>query len=347
MKLYRTSIVILFLLFIALFLDKSFVLAYNQKEKAHSNKGPIGIRNQMPLYLFYLQMIPDKAGVTETNKLKINADYTVSNISVSAFTPGTSLYDINIDLEVSRLTLDFRYGIYGSLEIGLEVPYISLSSGYLDGITESVEDGIGVKTPRSRERQGSYEFDYSFRYNNRNLIEKKHSTQGIGDMVLNAKYQLLKEGSFLPNLSLRSAVKFPTADKDDLLGSGEFDYGIGILVDKGLSDRFFLYKGANVIFIDKPGFFKELGIDKEYFSGMFAIEYLFTKKFSFVTQVSGNTTPYPFSNTNPLDNNGYELGFGFNWTCKEDKSLYFGIFENLTAASSPDVSVSTGLNWKF
>ncbi|MBU1888007.1 MAG: DUF3187 family protein, partial [Candidatus Omnitrophica bacterium] len=284
------------------------------------------------------------------DKLAVDADYLVSNITVSAFTPASSLYQVDIDLEVSRITIDLRYGLCENLEIGLEIPYISLSSGYLDETVEGFEDGIGARTPRSRERQGSYEFDYTLTYNNKKLIEKKHSTDGLGDVSLNAKYQFLKEGDrFLPNLSLRSAVKFPTADKDELLGSGEFDYGIGLLLDKGFFERLYFYLGANIIFIDKPGFLSDLGIKKEYYSGAAAIEYFFTGRLSIVTQVSGNSTPYPFSDTNPLDNDAYDFGLGVNYTWKErqEVSCYFAVIENIKAASSPDVSLETGLSWNF
>ncbi len=351
MSIRKAAIVGLFLVFVVLVLDRGPVFAYSSSEEGYSeNAGPITIRNQMPLYLFYLQMAPDKAKVVERNKFLINADYTVSNITVSAFTPATSLYTVDIDLEVERITLDFRYGIYDNLEIGLEIPYIALCQGYLDDLVESVEDGIGARTPRSRERQGSNEFDYSFRYNSKYLIRQKTSTHGIGDIVLNAKYQLLKESKWLwPNISLRGALKFPTGEKDDLLGSGETDYGVGLLIDKGFFDRFFIYAGGNVVFIEKPSFFSDLGIDGEIYSFVLAGEFFFTRRFSFVAQVTGNSTPYPYSDTNPLDNKAYEFGLGFNYTLKEksDISWHFGISENISAASSPDVTLQTGLDWRF
>lgn len=338
--------------FLALFLGSALVWAHNSEAIEFSKKsGPIAIRNQMPLYLFYLQMAPDKAEVIEQNKASINADYTVSNVTVSGFTPATSLYDIQIDMEVSRITLDFRYGLYDNLEVGLEVPYISLSKGYLDNFVEGFEDAIGAKTPRSRERQGSYNFNYSLIYNSQSLINKKHSIGGLGDIALNAKYQLLKEGQggFLPNLSLRGALKFPTAEKDDLLGSGEFDYGLGLLIDKVFFERLYIYGGCNVVRIQKPSFFSMLDIDQEIFSGVLAAEYFFTKKVSLVAQVTGNSTPYPSSGTNAMDNSAYEFGFGFNYRCKEkeDVVLSFAVIENIESASSPDASFNLGLKAGF
>ncbi len=303
------------------------------------------------VYLFYLQMEPDKAGVVEQDKFEIDADYAVSNVTVSCFTPVSSLYNINIDAEISRIALNFRYGLYENLEVGLEVPYISLSRGYLDNFVEDFESRVGATTPRSRERQGSNNYNYSFIYNNQNLINKVKSSDGIGDIVLKAKYEILKEerNSFKPNISLRSAVKFPTGRKSDLLGSGEFDYGLGVIADKLLLKRLCLYCGLNVVFIQKPSFFSMLNLKKEIVSGLLGLEYLATERFSIVMQVTGNTTPYPSSGTNVLDEDGYDAGLGINYTWKEKKNISWRLAftENINSASSPDVTFNTGWNIGF
>lgn len=351
MRKSMAAIVVFVLMF--LFVAGGFVFADDStEENTLRGLGPIAIRNQMPLYLFYLQMAPDRASVTPRNKFLINADYMVSNITVSAFTPVSSLYDVQIDMDVSRLTLDFRYGLYDNLEIGLEVPYIGMCSGYTDNFVEGFEDGIGARTPRSREHQGSYEFDYSLKYNGRYLIHEKASKQGLGEVVFNAKYQLVEDSGRCwswPNISVRSAVKFPTANKSDLTGSGEFDYGFGLLADKGFCDKFFIYLGGNAVMIQKPSVLDILGIKEEIYSYMLALEYFFTGNFSVVTQVTGNTTPYPESNTNPLDNKAHDWALGFNyiWKEKTNVSWNFAVVENISAASSPDVSFHTALNCKF
>jgi len=310
--------------------------------------GPIPIRNQMPLYLIYLQMEPDKANVIEQNKFDINADYTVSNITVSCFTPASSLYKINIDAEVSRFTLDLRYGIYENAEVGLEVPYLSLSRGYLDEFVEGFENTAGATTPRSRTRQGSYNFNYSFIYNNQDLIKRTNASDGLGDIVLKAKYQILEEDvyKFWPNASFRAAVKLPTGEKKSLLGSGELDYGFGVLLDKTFSEKITVYAGCNFVIIEKPSFFSVLDLERHIVSGIIGAEYLLTQRFSLVAQITGNTTPYPSSGTNALDENAFDIGFGFNylWKEKQNVSWHFAFTENLNSASSPDVSLNTG--WK-
>ena len=354
MKVFSATVVFLLLFGMSFLPDIDTVFAYDaddEEELFIESSGPVPIRNQMPLYLFYLQMAPERASVTERNKFLVNADYTVSNVTVSAFTPASSLYEIQIDAEVHRITVDLRYGIYDNLEIGLEIPYIGMCSGYLDDFVEGFEDGIGARTPRSRERQGSNEFDYMVKYDNRHLIKEKSSKKGLGDVSLNAKYQILKESWYnpWPNISLRSAVKFPTATESDLVGSGEMDYGVGLLIDKNFFERFFLYLGGNVVFIEKPGVLDILDIDDKIYSYMLALEYFFTERFSVVTQVTGNTTPYPESSTNPLDNDAHDYLLGVNYRLKErsDISWRFAVVENISAASSPDVSFYTGLNWEF
>ncbi len=347
------------LIFLCLFFVVTYAPAYSLEEEGsfREHSGPVPIRNQTPLYLIYLQLPPEEAAVIQRDKFMINADYTVSNITISAFTamadpmndPPT--YDIQLDMEVSRVTLDFRYGLYDSLEVGLEVPFISFSGGYMDNFIEGFEDAIGARTPRSRERQGSNNYDYSFKFENRYLIRQTDSSEGIGDVVLNAKYQLLKdERWFLPNFSLRSAIKFPTADKDDMLGSGKIDYGAGFLIDKGFfNNRLILYGGGNFVMIQKPSVFSDLSLENEIVSGVVALEYFFTNRFSVVTQVIGNSTPYPYSGTNPLDNEAYDFVLGCSYTLKErsNVSWNFSIAENISAASSPDVSFHTGLDWRF
>ena len=318
--------------------------------------GPIPIRNQMPLYLFYLQMEPDKASVVKQGKFDINAGYTVSNVTVSCFTPTSSLlisplYDINIDAEVSRMTLDLRYGLSEKLEAGLEVPYLSLSAGYLDGFVEGFEDTVGATTPRSRVRQGSYNFNYSFVYNNQYLIKRTNASDGLGDIVLKAKYQILEEGEngFWPNASFRAAVKLPTGEKRSLLGSGEIDYGFGVLLDKTLFKKTIVYTGFNFLVIGKPSFFSDLNLKRNMISGLLGVEYLLTERISMVAQATGNSTPYPSSGTNALDEPAIDLGLGINYRFKgkENASWHLAFTENVNSASSPDVTLDTGFNIGF
>src|SRR4029450_13931950 len=59
---------------------------------------------------------------------------------------------------------------------------------------------------------------------------------GLGDILLRASYIVLKERPLLPEIEPYLKIKFPTADEDRGLGTGEFDETIGV----DFSKTFFL-----------------------------------------------------------------------------------------------------------
>jgi hypothetical protein len=62
------------------------------------------------------------------------------------------------------------------------------------------------------------------------------SESGLGDLTLKIGYLLLPEKDFLPQVRPMAFVKFPTADKNKALGTGEFDEGFSVEFSKWLAD---------------------------------------------------------------------------------------------------------------
>jgi hypothetical protein len=60
------------------------------------------------------------------------------------------------------------------------------------------------------------------------------SESGIGDIILRGGYILVPEKDLLPQIRPTVFVKFPTADKNKSLGTGEFDEGFAVEVSKWL-----------------------------------------------------------------------------------------------------------------
>jgi hypothetical protein len=67
-------------------------------------------------------------------------------------------------------------------------------------------------------------------------VECVKSESGMGDLVLNLKWQFLEETTWMPRQAIVPAVKFPTANKDTGLGSGEIDYDLTWIASKSFSD---------------------------------------------------------------------------------------------------------------
>jgi hypothetical protein len=60
------------------------------------------------------------------------------------------------------------------------------------------------------------------------------SESGIGDIILRGGYILVPEKDSMPQVRPTVFVKFPTADKNKSLGTGEFDEGFAVEVSKWL-----------------------------------------------------------------------------------------------------------------
>jgi hypothetical protein len=317
---------------------------------AHGKAALMPVKNQMPLYVFYLNMLPDTSHCIRQGKFSTDLHYQVSNTVLDKVTTGTDEYIIQIDNEVYRVSNWLKYGITDNLEASIEISYIGLSKGYLDGFIENCEETLGLTTPGARENSAHNSYKYEIRYKGEYLVRKNSPASGIGDTSIYLKYNFLQEEPakwYLPGMSIRCALKFPTADKDDLLGSGEYDFGSGLLLDKHLTEKLALFGNTNIIFIKKPSFFKKWSMENYIFSWMAALEYRFTEKFSATVQHIGNTTPYPSSGTDPLDNLACDVGLGLNYRFNKKLTGTISCFENTNTDSSPDLSFQTGIKYDF
>lgn len=330
------------LLLVSLVVLPSSCLAYERINP----RGPMAIRNQMPLYLFWYFFPQEKAEVTADKKLTTVFDYTVSNVIIDKVTTPTEEYIVKADMEINRYNLNVRYGILEKFEIGLEVPYLVLSEGYLDTFVEDFEDIIGATAVGARKHTGKDLFNYELRHNGRYLIRQTETTDGIGDIALSAKYMLLDEMDGLPRVSVRGAIKFPTAPEGEYLGTGKLDYGAGILLDKTFS-RLVTYLNLNAVLIEKPSFLDELDIKNFIASGMAGLEYCFTERFSGILQGTWHSTPYPTTGTDPLDNQAVEIGLGLNYQFTINSNWHIAVVENAFADSTPDVTFQLGGRVKF
>ena len=77
---------------------------------------------------------------------------------------------------------------------------------------------------------------------------------GLGDVLLKASVVVVEERDLIPEITPYLKIKFPTADKDRGLGTGEFDETLGVDVSKRLIGALFGYVTLAYTFIgDPPG----------------------------------------------------------------------------------------------
>lgn len=320
------------------------------EEIKYRPSGPLNVRNQMPLYLFYMSMTPDKAETLKKGTTEIDTSYHVSNTILQQrpwpaqqFGLGETTREwwVYIDTEVNRLDLNVSYGISDSLEASVDIPYFIFSEGYLDGFIEDFEDAFSfIKTPNAREEKQRDSFQYDVRNKARRILLNTSEPNDFGEISAYLKYKVLEQTKWLPTTSIRGAVKFPTT-KDEFLGSKKFDYGLGVLLDKNLFQRLFLYGNLNIIFVEKPDILERLDVFKYMAHGVLGAEYFVTDKLSMLFQATANTRLYdqgvPATTHDPV-----LLTFGFNYNFRNNASWQLAINEN-TSSATPDFGIFTSL----
>ena len=303
--------------------------------------GPLRLVNQQPVQLLFLQQFPDGVTVTPPGHLDVHLNTALTNTLIEE----KYEFSATLDLEMVRSVLDLHYGLHPRLEVGLDIPLIYTYGGILDHFISGVENTLSHKRPLRR-RQVAGEFTYRVSRGNRLFIQGQDDAVGIGDVVVKAKAQLLREQEFLPAVSLRAAVKFPSGDSERAFGSGEVDGGFGFLLQKTLW-RLTFYINGDVTF---PGqAFKDVGVSLQpFFGGVMAIEFRVSKPVSLVAQLRGDTRP--FHHTIPiLDKRLIQSVLGVNWAITRHLVLQAGLDEDQfnSVCCSADVSFFLNLTGRF
>ena len=76
--------------------------------------------------------------------------------------------------------------------------------------------------------------------------------EGLGDVLLKASFTILQEQPFIPEIEPYVKIKFPTADRDKGLGTGEFDETFGVDLSKNLIGGLYGFVTLAYTFIGDP-----------------------------------------------------------------------------------------------
>jgi hypothetical protein len=305
--------------------------------------GPVSIVNQSPVQLLFLQPIPDKADTLPKGHGSIRLNTTISNTLVSQ---KSKHYTAAVDMEMIRTSLEVSYGVLPGLELGLSLPAANYYSGFMDKPILEVEKFFG--DPRNiREKEDANQFACFVKKDGKVLISGSNNSAGIGDLVMRAKRKVWNEGDILPGLSARVSVKLPTGDKDRAFGSGEVDWGLGLLLQKDI-DRITAYLNADVVF---PGHaFDDAGVSlSEFYTIMIGTEYRFTPQFSAIGQMNWITRPFKNTGLEMLDKKIIDILIGLTYRTKKGIFIQIGgiedIFDSCDSGADFTFFLNAGMNF--
>lgn len=218
-------------------------------------------------------------------------------------------------------------------DVTLTIPYVSLDSDgavtLLSGVPNRINGSTGGTGGGTGPGRGNSKKPGS-------LTPSPTSDSGIGDIIFKARYYLLDERGPLPTVALFSRTKFPTADSERGLGTGEFDQGFGVETSKMLTDRWIGFADLGYTFIGDPP-----GLDlRNQWNYALGAGYYFTKTF-LGSLFYEERTALVSGLANPRD-----LLFAANWT-PSPRVRFQSSFEVGLSSGAPNYGLTGGLAVRF
>ena len=304
--------------------------------------GPFPVRNFQPFQQLVLGLPGDRATVVKPGTVDVRLELAET---ASIYNDNTPPINVAVKFETLRSGLFLRYGATDKLELGLEIPVLYRYQGFMNGAITAVERATtGLNPAQAAFRDTNFLFNVT--RNGRTIMGGGPGAMGLGDTTLMSKYQILTEGTAMPAVSLRGAVKLPTGDQAAFFGSGSPDFGLGLAAEKLVASRWILY--ANMTGVVPTGTIAGLGL-KPTLSALAAIEYLWSENLSITTHFNYYSSPFSGTGSSVFDQSVTETVLGFSYRVIPHFLWQVYAVENLDfiTGSAADFTLSTVLTYRF
>jgi hypothetical protein len=315
-----------------LFLNAGNAFCTDSMDDWNRISGPIPIVNQAPIQLLFLQPAPDRAEPYPEGRYSLSLTTAITN--TLQWGKSDNYYGY-MDMEMIRTSMELKYGIFSGVDITMSVPFAHGYGGFMDhGILEFEEWFNASRNLREKEEQygRANTYTYVVKKNGKAFIEGKEGSSGFGDLTLSVKGKIWDEGDRIPCLSSRFSVKIPTGDENKAFGSGEVDYGIGLLLQKTVQ-KVTSYLNADVIF---PGqAFEHVDVSlRTFWEVMLGAEYKLSERFSGLMQLYYIRRPFEDTGLEILDKRIFNLLLGVSYLTKTGFSLQGGLVEDFSSGNT-------------
>ncbi|GAB4174748.1 MAG: DUF3187 family protein [Geothermobacteraceae bacterium] len=324
-------------LYLLLFLLLPFVAAAFELEPLHT-------RNLAPPAL--IQGIPT---LQPARVLKPGEWQWAFNLdAVSNFTfRGADGSSTRLDGETWCTELALKTGLANGFEVGLALPYLRHTGGFLDGFIENWHDLFGLPQG-GRDTAARDRLNYSYSDAAGRSFTRTSAADGIGDIALEAGWQWFQT----PNggsLAVRGRLKLPTGSSSRLTGSGAWDTALWLSGEMRRETRFgplALYGGTGLLLTGTGEVLPELrrrlagtvsaGIGLQPFS-----------RLGLQLQFDGHTPLYRGTGLREFDRFAGQLAMGGQVALGERTALELAVVEDILVDTAPDVVFHLGLRQRF
>ena len=205
------------------------------------------VRTYNPFIEIYGRPAFFAGAVSDPGTGRIRASMEATSLTELETRPGGSL---ELDGEIYRFEIAYDRVVGQALELGVRVPVIHQTGGWMDGLLTDWHDLLGVPNGK-RDEQVPDSLQLYFDDGQGQRFLQEEGGTGLGDLRFSARYRVTPPSSERA-LAVHAGLKLPTGDADALRGSGAFDASLGL----GLSDpvtlrrlRTTLSANAGVLFL--------------------------------------------------------------------------------------------------
>jgi hypothetical protein len=307
---------------------------------------PFQTTNQSPLVRIFGLPAIGAASVLPAGRVEGTFSVDASNNFAPGFDDGES---VMLDGETYRFALAARYGIAPGFEIGLSIPLLANSGGFMDGFIEGFHDFFGFSQgDRKSYPRDRLQYEYTRAGDRKVLVDD--GSIGIGDIRLSGAWRLYDDGRENPRqVALHGSVKLPTGNSHRLFGSGSTDFALWVTASDDyrlpLGNLTLYAAGGGLVMTDGDVLrdqqrnlvgFGSLGI------GWSPLEWLALK-----IQADGHTSFYSGSNLVQVNSGSVQLTTGGTFGITRNTFLDVGISEDVVVDASPDVVFHLALRSRF
>lgn len=252
------------------------------------------------------------------------------------------------DGESYRFNLGLRRGLARRIEVGFDIPYLSHRGGFLDGFIEDFHDTFAL-SQSGRDNHPRNQLLYNYVRAGEEEIRVDENSEGIGDVRLRAAWQLWQtEAGPQRGAALHAALKLPSGDSDNLLGSGSTDLAFWLSATRGWEkgkSAMALFGAAGVLLMTDGDVAEEHQRNLAGFGtlggGWRPASWIVLK-----LQFDGHTPLYD-SDLPELGDFAGQLTMGGDLALGKQTALEIGVSEDIIVDTAPDVVFRLALRSRF
>ena len=300
------------------------------------------LRNQHPFLHIYGLPPLQQAALVEQGRTECAAVLSIVNNAAANDTDSES---ITLDGETYYADFTFRRRLNERLEIGIAVPIVKHSGGFLDRMIFDWHDFWGMSNSK---RKGAHnQLDYFYERDGSVQQQITTSSSGVGDVQLSAAMPIIAaDAAGSRHVTLRFSVKLPTGNSDDVHGSGAVDAALGIHAQdsRQLFGRELAYLGfAGLLGLGDGDVLADQQRSAVPYGGLAATWHA-TARLGITAQLQAQGA-YVDSDLDELGSSSIQLAVGgaYRWPV-HGVALRFALVEDVISDAAPDFGLYLGIH---